>query len=110
MSDPRSERIVERARHRLGIAVVVGPLVGLAAGAAIGWIAYGEWGGGTIVAMVAGGVAGTLLALLLAGYSSLESPDPGKEPSDTVDPISDRHELVREETGDPPIPDGDRRG
>jgi hypothetical protein len=35
--------------------------------------------------------------MLMLGYSSLESPDPGREPSDTARPIADRREAVREE-------------
>jgi hypothetical protein len=42
-----------------------------------------------------------MLALLWGGYSSLESPDPGREPSDTERPITDRSELVREESAQP---------
>jgi hypothetical protein len=38
--------------------------------------------------------------MLVAGYSALESPDPGKEPSDTERPILDRPEATREEHDD----------
>jgi hypothetical protein len=51
--------------------------------------------------MVGTAIAGTMLALLWGGYSSLESPDPGREPSDTERPIADRSELVREESEEP---------
>jgi hypothetical protein len=100
--DRATERIASRARRRLGVAVVIGPLLGLAIGAIVGWAAYEGQGGGMTLAIVAGGVAGTILALLWAGYSSLESPDPGREPSDTRRPIADRRELTREESEDPP--------
>ena len=46
---------------------------------------------------LAGAIFGVGLAMLISGYSSLESPDPGKEPSDTQRPITDRPEPVREE-------------
>ena len=44
------------------------------------------------------------VGMLVAGYSSLESPDPGAEHSDTVRPVADRPEVVREEHQDPPVP------
>lgn len=78
----------------------MGPLVGLAVGGVIASFAFDSWGAGAIMVLLAGAVAGTLLALLFGGYSSLESPDPGEEPSDTQHPIADRPELVREENDD----------
>jgi hypothetical protein len=50
------------------------------------------------------GVFGLGVGMLVAGYSSLESPDPGAEPSDTARPVADRPEVVREEHPDPPAP------
>ena len=84
------------------------PLVGLAVGAAIAAAAFESRERGSVMVLIAAVVAGTLLALLWAGYSSLESPDPGHEPSDTERPIADREGLVREELGDP-VPHGERR-
>jgi hypothetical protein len=96
--DPATQRIAGRFRRRVGVAALAGPIVGLAIGAIVGWVAFGRWGGGMVLSCVAGAVAGTILSLLWAGYSSLESPDPGQEPSDTERPIADRPELVREES------------
>lgn len=101
MSEPSTGRIGARLRRRIATAVIVGPLVGLAIGAAIAAVAFGSWGRGSVMVLVAAVLAGTLLALLVAGYSSLESPDPGREPSDTERPIADREGLVREESGHP---------
>ena len=100
--DRATERIASRFRRRLGLAVVIGPLLGLAIGAIVGWAVYEGQGGGMALSVVAGGVAGTILSLLWAGYSSLESPDPGREPSDTRHPIADRPELTREESEEGP--------
>ena len=101
MSDPSTGRIGARLRRRILSAVIVGPLVGLAVGAAIAAFAFGSWGRASVMVLIAAVVAGTLLALLVAGYSSLESPDPGREPSDTERPVADREGLVREESGGP---------
>lgn len=100
MSDPSTGRIGARLRRRIVSAVIFGPLVGLAVGAAIAF-AFGSWGRASVMVLIAAVVAGTLLGLLVAGYSSLESPDPGREPSDTERPIADREGLVREESGGP---------
>lgn len=108
MSDPSTGRIGARLRRRIVTAVIVGPLVGLAVGAAIAAAAFESRERGSVMVLIAAVVAGTLLALLWAGYSSLESPDPGHEPSDTERPIADREGLVREELGDP-VPHGERR-
>jgi hypothetical protein len=103
---PRSGRMGSRLRRRLAVAALVGPATGIVIGAVIGLVAFDRWGSGSWMALVASVIACTMLALLWAGYSSLESPDPGREPSDTSHPIADRDELVREESGDP-IPPSD---
>jgi hypothetical protein len=100
MSDPGT-RIGSRLRRRLGFAVLIGPVAGLVVGAIVAWLAFDSWGRGSVMVLVATVLAGTMLALLWGGYSSLESPDPGREPSDTDRPIVDRPELVREEFDDP---------
>ncbi|HJR97910.1 MAG TPA: hypothetical protein VJ979_08405 [Actinomycetota bacterium] len=100
MSDPASQRIGSRIRRRLGVSLLVGPLFGLAVGALIAALAFDTWGTGSIMVLIGAAIGGTMLALLWGGYSSLESPDPGHEPSDTERPIADRSELVREESQD----------
>jgi hypothetical protein len=101
MSDPASARVGKRLGSRLAVALVIGPLAGLAIGGVIAAIVFGTWGRGAFMTLIGGAVAGTLLALLWGGYSSLESPDPGREPSDTQRPVADRPELTREERDDP---------
>jgi hypothetical protein len=85
-------------KRRLGVSLLIGPLVGLVIGAIIAAVAFESWGTGSVMVMVGTAIAGTMLALLWGGYSSLESPDPGREPSDTERPVADRPELVREES------------
>lgn len=111
-SDPTTQRLRSRLGRRLLMAAVFGPMIGLATGAVIATISIGTWNRATTMVLVGTVVACTLLALLWAGYSSLESPDPGAEPSDTQRPIADRSALVREESDDsrtpglPPPTDG----
>jgi hypothetical protein len=100
-SDPASRRVETRLRRRLGAALLIGPVAGLVIGAVVALLAFDSWGRGSIMVMVGAVIAGTILALLWGGYSSLESPDPGREPSDTRRPLADREDLVREESGDP---------
>ncbi len=101
MSDPATRRIGDRLRRRMASALFVAPLVGLAIGAVISTVVFDSWGRGSLMVLLAAVVASMLLGLLWAGYSSLESPDPGREPSDTDRPLADREDLVREESGDP---------
>jgi hypothetical protein len=108
-SDPASRRIGTRLRRRLGAALLIGPLAGLAIGAVTAALAFESWGRGSIMVLVGAVIAGTILALLWGGYSSLESPDPGREPSDTRRPLADREDLVREESGDPLGDDSQQR-
>jgi hypothetical protein len=106
--DPSAQRLRSRLGRRLLVAAVLGPAIGLAIGGVIATIAIGTWNVATTMVLVGTVVGCTLLALLWAGYSSLESPDPGMEPSDTQRPIADRSDLVRRESdaGLPGSPDG----
>ena len=96
-SDERNARLTSRLSSRFLVAIVVGPLIGLAIGAIVGFIFFEPGGGGFTITLIGSAIGVTMFALLWAGYSSLESPDPGREPSDTQRPISDRDDLVREE-------------
>jgi len=100
MVDERQERMEGRLRHRMLGALLLGPLVGLVVGTLIALIVLDEFGGAAVGIVVGAVLAATLLALLLSGYSSLESPEPGLEPSDAERPLS-TNELVTEESRDP---------
>ena len=95
-------RWYERFGRHVGAALVAGPLIGLAVGALVTTFTFG-WGrsNAAIATLIGCAIASTLIALLLAGYSSLESPDPGAEPSDTERPVADRTAPVREEHPEP---------
>ena len=95
MSDRRGERISSRLGRRTTLALVAGPLVGLAVGGAISALVLDGWRPAAIGIVLGAVVACSILTVLWAGYSSLESPDPGREPSDTERPIAERGSLVR---------------
>jgi hypothetical protein len=90
-----------RIHRRISGRLLLGGVVGLAVGALLGV------GGGLIFssvgrpafwgAVVCGCIFGLGVGMLTLGYSALESPDPGEEPSDTARPVRDRAELTREE-------------
>jgi hypothetical protein len=102
-------RIHRRISSRLLLGAGVGLLVGgsLGAGGGLIFSSIGTpafWG-----AVVFGCIFGLGIGMLLLGYSALESPDPGDEPSDTVRPVRDRAELTREEDPEPTT-SGDQPG
>jgi ribose/xylose/arabinose/galactoside ABC-type transport system permease subunit len=79
------------------LGIVAGLCVGLAVGAIVGIIVSAPGRPAFWLALVGCSVFATAMGAIVAGYSSLESPDPGAEPSDTESPILDRPELTREE-------------
>ncbi len=87
---------------RLAAGAIGGVAIGLALGGIIGALAFDRTG--AIWACVLGcGIFGLAVGMLIFGYSSLESPDPGSEPSDTERPIADRPETTRVEQPSTPI-------
>ena len=103
---PRTQRETPEQRRihtRIGGRLVLGGAIGLACGLAIGAL-VGIWWfdrtGAVATSAIAGSIFGVAVGMLVAGYSALESPDPGKEPSDTERPILDRPEATREEHDD----------
>jgi hypothetical protein len=91
-----------RLRRRLLIGGSVGAIAGAVIGALLGLLFF-DRSAAVVMSIVAAGVFGLGVGMLIAGYSSLESPDPGAEPSDTARPVADRPEAVREEH--PEVPD-----
>jgi hypothetical protein len=93
-------------RTRLGRRLPFGGLLGAIAGALVGALVgllFFDRSAAILMSIVGSGVFGLGVGMLIAGYSSLESPDPGAEPSDTARPIADRPEAVREEHPDPTV-------
>ena len=86
--------------RRLGRRLPLGGLLGAIAGAVVGALVgllFFEGSAAILTSVLAAGVFGLGVGMLIAGYSSLESPDPGAEPSDTARPVTDRPDAVREE-------------
>jgi hypothetical protein len=95
-------------QRRLGGRLPLGGLLGAVAGAMFGalvGLVFFDRPAAILASILASAVFGLGVGMLVAGYSSLESPDPGAEPSDTARPVADRPEVVREEHQDPPVPD-----
>jgi hypothetical protein len=98
---PSQERMHRRLRRRLPFGGLVGAIAGAVLGALLG-ILFFDRSVAILMSIVASGVFGLGVGMLIAGYSSLESPDPGAEPSDTARPVADRPNAVREEHPDAP--------
>ena len=96
LKTPRQRRLHGRVGKRLLLGALIGTVVGATIGAVVGAIWF-QRAGAIVTSALAGAIFGVGVAMLISGYSSLESPDPGKEPSDTQRPIADRPEPVREE-------------
>ena len=88
-----------RIRRRMPRNLVVGMIVGTVAGAILGGIVGVAIGGlgGAIVGLLVGGFFAACLGALVGGYGSLESPQPGEEPSQTDRPVADVPEMTTEE-------------
>ncbi len=94
-----ASRLRQRLSRRLGWAMIVGPALGIATGLVIGsiWFRFGSTGFWMVLTGCI--VFVTAVSILVAGYSSLESPDPADEPSSLERPIGERSGLTREERG-----------
>jgi hypothetical protein len=98
--DPTVERREQRHTARSARSLGMGALVGAVSGAVVGLIAGAAFldGGAAMWAVaLAASVAGALLGAFWGGLSSLESPDPGTEPSETEHPIRDVSTLTHDE-------------
>ena len=82
---------------------LLGAIAGAIVGAVVGLLVF-DRSVAVLTSILASAVFGLGVGMLVAGYSSLESPDPGAEPSDTARPVADRPQVVREEHPDPPAP------
>jgi hypothetical protein len=98
---PSQGRMHMRLGRRLPLGGLLGAIAGVLVGALVGLLFF-DRSAAILMSIVGAGVFGLGVGMLIAGYSSLESPDPGDEPSDTARPIADRPEAVREEHPDPP--------
>ena len=92
-----------RLGARLPLGGLLGAVAGAMAGALVGFLFF-DGSAAILASILALAVFGLGVGMLVAGYSSLESPDPDAEPSDTARPVADRPEIVREEHQDPQFP------
>jgi hypothetical protein len=102
--DDANERLdpgTARVGRRLGRGVLLGLGLGALTGAVIGAIAGATLGSGGATKFwtffVAAFVACSAVGTLIGSYSSLESPQPGQEPTDTARPVRDADGLTTEE-------------
>ena len=93
----------KRLGARLPLGGLLGAIAGAIVGAVVGLLVF-DRSVAVLTSILASAVFGLGVGMLVAGYSSLESPDPGAEPSDTARPVADRPQVVREEHPDPPAP------
>ena len=97
IDDARAARLRDRLKRRLLVASVAGPVIGVVMGVLLGSVAFQVGGLGFVMVLVGCIIFATAVALLIASYSSLESPDPGLEPSQVERPIADRPGATRPE-------------
>src|SRR5919106_4020825 len=97
--DPKIERGERQHTARSARSLSWGAVLGVIVGAAVGLGAGAAFleGVGVWAVALAVSVAGALLGAFWGGMSSLESPDPGAEPSETEHPIRDVSPLTHEE-------------
>jgi hypothetical protein len=94
----RDARHAGRLWRRLFLGAVIGFAVCGLVGLVIGLIAYRPWSLAMWVAFLGAGFFGGVVGAIAGGMSSLESPDPGREPSQFSEPVSEPGGLTRPET------------
>jgi len=97
VDEARAAQLRDRLKRRLLVAAVAGPVIGVVVGLLVGSVAFQVGGLGFVMVLVGCIIFATAVALLVASYSSLESPDPGLEPSQVQRPIADRPGATRVE-------------
>jgi hypothetical protein len=103
MSDPSldpgtdSGRFATRLRSRLSLGLGAGIAGGVITGALAGAILFGWGTRGFWVTTLSVTLFVSIVAVLMTGYGSLESPDPGAEPIQDDRPVADRQQLTRVE-------------
>jgi hypothetical protein len=104
-----NERVRRRLPRNLFLGTVVGAVVGAIGGAIVGAAIGG--GSGAIIGLVVGAFFVSGFGALVGGYGSLESPQPGEEPSQTEHPVTDVPEMTTEEhPGSEPVDENEDQG
>ena len=90
------ERFERRLKGRLSAGLLLGVLIGGILGVVVGFLAFDGRGPAIVACGLGGVIAGLLYGALVGSFAGLESPDPGREPSDTPHPLSEP--AIDEET------------
>jgi hypothetical protein len=99
--DPDQRRDASHAGRlwrRLLVGAVIGFVVCGLVGLVIGLVAYRPGSIAMWVAFLGAGFFGGVVGAIAGGMSSLESPDPGSEPSQFSEPVTEPGGLTRPET------------
>lgn len=83
------ERFERRLKGRLSAGLLLGVLVGGILGVVVGFLAFDGRGPAIVACGLGGVIAGLLYGALVGSFAGLESPDPGREPSDTGHTLSE---------------------
>jgi hypothetical protein len=89
-------RHIHRTERRSVLGGAIGLIAGLLIGASAGILNFDALGA-VAACGLAGAIAGLAIGAFTGGMSSLESPAPGNEPSETDRPLRDVPELTSEE-------------
>jgi hypothetical protein len=92
----REDRHVRRWGARIGVGAAIGGSLGLVIGAIWGSIAYRAGSSGMWVVVIGCVIFLMILGAFVGGMSGLESPDPGREPSEVAEPLADPDLTDRE--------------
>jgi hypothetical protein len=98
----RERRFRLRGRRSLAFGIAAGVVLGGGAGLLLGLVAFRAGGPGMWAAVVAGVIFGFALGAFEGGMATLESPEPGREPSEISRPVRDVPELTGSEKGRDP--------
>jgi hypothetical protein len=94
---PRTVRIRKRLGKRLIGGLLVGVALGIGIGIVVGSTVYRAGSSAMWAVIIAAAVFAGTIGAFLGGMASLESPDPGLEPSQFDDPLKDPQGLISEE-------------
>ena len=92
------ERFERRLKGRLSAGLLLGVLIGGVLGVIVGFLAFDGRGPAIVACGLGGVIAGLLYGALVGSFAGLESPDPGREPSDAPHPLSEPAIDTEEET------------
>jgi hypothetical protein len=87
---------------RIGLGTVFGGALGIVVGMIWGAVAYRVGSVAMWVVVLACTIFLAILGAFIGGLAGLESPDPGREPTQTDDPLAEPRDLSSPERGGRP--------